>query len=109
VTKHNDGFRIIPIDYLKILFKSGTYDGTYYCLISSVCNTLFLTLGIEDSTSLSIPMKQLKKAKILKEEILKFSCKKVFDPIDEPQLTTAANIIGNPSGKRIFNPCDKIH
>ena len=95
------------MNYLQGLFKSETYDSTYYGLISSVYHILFLTLGIKDPTSLSIPMKQLKDAAILQEKLLKFSCKRIFNPIDEPELSTTTNIISNPCGKRIFNPCDK--
>ncbi len=70
---------------------------------------LFVILGIEDPVSLFIPMIQLTEAVILQEELLKYSCKRVFNPIDEPVLDATINTIGNSSGKRIFNSCDKKH
>ncbi|CAF2909072.1 unnamed protein product [Rotaria sp. Silwood2] len=91
VTKFNDGYRIIPIEYLNSLFKSSTYE------------------NVTDHMSLTISMEQLIHATILHEELLKFSCKRVFDPIDEPFLDGTINTIGNEKGKRIFMPCDKKH
>jgi hypothetical protein len=46
---------------------------------------------------------------ILQEELLKFNCKRIFNPTDELMLHTPAITLPNPSGKRIFNPCDKNH
>jgi hypothetical protein len=72
---------------------------------------LFAILDIKNPGSLSIQIKLLREAVILQEELLKFNCKVVFNPIDEPLLSTTTaptdNVVMNTTGKRIFHPCDK--
>jgi hypothetical protein len=70
---------------------------------------LFIILGIKDSTSLILPIKQLKNLVILQEELSKYNYKRVFNPIDEPVLNATTDKIGNHRGKRVFNSCDKTH
>lgn len=68
---------------------------------------LYVISGVNDSTSLTISIQQLLDALVLHEELSKFSCKRVFNPIDESILDTGKNPAGSVTGKRIFNSCDK--
>lgn len=70
---------------------------------------IFVISDVKDHLSIKIPIKQLREATVLHEELLKFNLKRVFEPVDELALSTTTNNTGLPTGKRVFDARDKIY
>jgi hypothetical protein len=70
---------------------------------------VFIIIDINDKRSLKLPMAEKRNLAIIKEELSKHNCKRVFISRDEPVLKATSSYIDKSTGKNFFISYDKVY